>query len=107
MLVYAGPMTMPGNSVSELQAFGRAAAEAVVGPEAVEEVEVRPGERSGGPVYYFSFLIDRERAQQRAGLIFIRILQQLRDGLLAKGDPHFPVVRILDRADWDRRRVNA
>jgi hypothetical protein len=95
---------MTGTIEVELEELGRAAAEQVAGPDAVEQVEVRWGEdASDRPVYYFSFLIDQDRARQRAGLVRTRLLQKLRDDLVARGDGRYPVIRILSREDWDRR----
>jgi hypothetical protein len=80
------------------------AAEHVAGPDAVEEVEVTPGEDAyDRPVYYFSFLIHQERAQQRAGLVRIRLIQKLREDLVARGDSHNPVIQILSKDDWPNR----
>jgi hypothetical protein len=88
----------------ELKKLGLDAAQAAAGADAVEQVEVFPGEDSlDRPAYFFSFLIDQKRAAERPGLVRIRLTQALRDGLAARGDEHYPIIRILDRADWDRR----
>ena len=89
----------------DLEKLGREAAQQVAGKGAVEDVEVVAGEDlSERPVYYFSFLIDQARARQRAGLVLTRLVQKLRDELIARGDGHYPVIRILSRTDWDRRK---
>jgi hypothetical protein len=91
-------------SVAELEKLGLEAAERVAG--AVEEVEVEAGEDDlGRPAYFFSFLVDQASARQRAGLVRIRLMQSLRDALAARGDGCHPVIRILDRADWERRSL--
>jgi hypothetical protein len=95
---------MSGNIGSELEELGRAAAVTVAGDAAVEQVEVEAGEDSSDrPVYYFSFLIDRDRSQKRPGLLYTRLVQKLRDDLVARGDEHLPVIRIFSREDWNKR----
>ena len=97
-------LDMPQTSAAELQRLGREAAEAVAGADAVEQVEVLPGGDSlDRPAYFFSFLIDRDRARQQVAVIHIRLLQALREELIARGDEHRPMVRILNRTDWPRR----
>jgi hypothetical protein len=87
----------------ELTELGRAAAEEVVGMGNVEQVEVVPGEDAfQHPAYHFSFLIDHARVDLRPGLILSRVIQKLRDKLQDKQDEHFPIVRILNREDWDK-----
>ncbi len=89
---------------TELLAIGREAARQVVGEDAGEHVEVRDGLDSTDQLaYYFTFLVDRDRERQRAGLVRTRLVQKLRDALMARGDDHYPVVQILDRADWEKR----
>jgi len=95
---------MSGITGLELEKLGRAAAEHVAGDGAVERVEVTRGEdASERPVYYFSFLIDQGRARQRAGLVRTRLVQKLRDDLVARGDGHYPVIQILSKDDWANR----
>ena len=90
---------------SDIEKLGYEAAQEVAGSDAVEQVEVvAGGDDSDRPVYYFSFLIDQSRARQRAGLVRIRLMQKLDDELLARGDEHRAVIRILDREDWGKRR---
>jgi hypothetical protein len=90
---------------TELELLGRKAAQQVAGGSSVEQVEVVSGEdQSGEPAYYFSFLIDQGRASQKGGLLYVRLIQELRDELTARGDTHYPYIRILDRTDWDRRK---
>jgi hypothetical protein len=96
---------MSRSTTAELEKIGRDAAQQVAGEGAVAQVEVVPGEDSDErPAYYFSFLIDQDRARQRPGLVFTRLIQKLRDELIARGDGHYPVIRILDRTDWDKRK---
>jgi hypothetical protein len=92
------------DTVENLEKLGREIAEDVSGPGSVEQVEVVTGvDYFERPVYDFSFLIDLNRAQLRPGLILIRLDQRLQDELIARGDEHHPVVRLLDRTDWPRR----
>jgi hypothetical protein len=94
---------MSQNNVAILEKLGLDAAEHAAGKGSVERVEVVSGEDSSDrPVYYFSFLIDQDRARQRAGLVRTRLIQKLRDDLIALRDGHYPVIRILSRTDWDR-----
>ncbi len=93
---------MDTHIVAGLKKLGRDAAEHIAGTDAVGDVDVASGEDSSDrPVYYFSFLIDQDRARQRVGLVRTRLVQKLRDDLIALGDGHYPVVRILDRTDWN------
>jgi hypothetical protein len=95
---------MSQGTVAELEKLGRDAARQVAGEGAVAQVEVVLGEDSSErPVYYFSFLIDQDRARQRAGLVRTRLVQKLRDELIARGDERYPVIQMLSRTDWDRR----
>jgi hypothetical protein len=87
---------------ADLQALGRDAARDVAGEESVEGVEVTIGEGvSDRPAYQFTFLINQSR--ERPGLVRIRLGQKLKDALAARGDEHYPMLRILNRADWDKR----
>jgi hypothetical protein len=104
---------MSQSTAAELEKLGRDAARQVAGEGIVARVEVVPGEDSSErPVYYFSFLIDQDRfsflidqdrARQRAGLVLTRLVQKLRDELIARGDGRYPVIQMLSRTDWDRR----
>ena len=88
----------------DLKKLARDAAEHVAVADAVEQVEVVPGEDSTDrPIYRFAFLINHDRLQERIGLVRTRLHQRLRDELNALGDAHYPVIQILDRRDWDRR----
>ncbi|TCZ58674.1 hypothetical protein [Roseicella aquatilis] len=87
-----------------LEKLGRDAAEQVAGQEAVGAVEVTSGEEFERPVYYFTFLIDQDRARHRPGLLLARLVQRLRDDLDARNDAHYPVIQLLSRADWDHRK---
>ncbi len=88
----------------DLEKLGRDAAEFVAGAGVVKQVEVTRGEDEfDRPVYFFSFLIDQARAAQRAGLLRTRLVQRLRDDLIAQGDAHFPIIEILNKDDWVKR----
>lgn len=95
-------MTKGANT--DIESLGRVAAEEVAGKEAVEGVEVTSGYEFDRPVYRFTFLIDQSRAKQRAGLVRTRLIQKLRDALDAREDERHPMIRILDRLDWDQHR---
>lgn len=87
-----------------LAEIGLEAAQHVAGADTVERVEVVAGYDSAErPAYFFSFLIDDGGDRQRTGLIHIRLGQKLRDELIARGDEHYPIVRILSRDDWEKR----
>jgi hypothetical protein len=81
---------MSQGAAATLEQIGRAAARDIAGETAVREVEVVPGEDFERPVYYISFLIDQDKARQRAGLLHSRLVQRLRDELIARDDGHFP-----------------
>ena len=88
---------------SKLKEIGREAARLVAGLGTVEEVAVTVGlDSTDRPAYFFSFLIDRDRDRQRAGLTRTRLAQKLRDELIARNDAHYSFVRILSRADWGK-----
>lgn len=89
----------------DLIRLGRAAAEEVAGAAAVEHVEVALGEDwVGDPVYRFTFLIDIQRALRPPGDLRIVLGHHIRDALLARNDSRYPMLRILDRADWSNLR---
>ncbi len=91
-------------TVTELEGLARAAAEEVAGIGAVEAVDVRSGiVFDDEPVYYFSFLIDQQKAKARLGAIMIGLGLKLGDDLDARGDSHFPLIRLFNREDWDKR----
>ena len=94
---------MSQDATAALQQLGRDAAQTIAGQDAVQEVEVMPGYDFERPVYYFSFLIDQDRARLRPGLLLSRFGQKLRDELIARNDERFPIIRILDRTDWGKR----
>ncbi len=95
---------MVDTSPNDVLTLGRDLARSVVGADAVEQVEVTEGEDSSDrPVYFYSFLIDKERNQQALGLVLIRLTQALRDALAARGDEHYPIIRLFDEVDWDKR----
>lgn len=95
---------MSATSSPDLIHLGRAAALDIAGPEAVEQIEVTPGEDAfDRPAYHFSFLVNPERTTQRPGLILIHLTRRLLEDLEARGDHHRPTVTLLNRADWDKR----
>lgn len=76
----------------------------MAGTGKVEKVSVWFGQDSADqPAVYFSFLIDEGQDRQRVGLVRTRLIQELRDDLLARGFEQYPIVQILNRADWERR----
>jgi hypothetical protein len=88
----------------DLVKLGREAAEEIAGAGSIEQVEVVPGEDAWDrPAYVFSVLINLERSGQRPGFVLIRLTQKLRDELSARGDPRYPIVHLLDQADWPKR----
>ena len=95
---------MDAVTTSELERLARDAAKEIAGEHAVQEVEVTAGERLERPVYFFSYLFDRDRSKLRPGLVIIRLLQRLGDELDERSDEHRPVIQLLDRADWARHR---
>jgi len=91
-------------TTSDLEKLGRDVACEVAGPEAFEHVAVESGgDFDNRPVYIFSFVIDQDRARDRAGRVRIGLGMKLRDALIDLGEEHYPVIRILSRDDWDRR----
>lgn len=89
--------------IADLEQLGLQSARLVAGEDAVEEVEVVEGYEFDRPVYHFDVLIDADRSILRLGLVHARLMQKLRDGLIARDDEHFPVIRLLDCTDWDKR----
>ncbi len=97
-------MAMSETVDKELVEFARTAAEEVAGSDAVEQVDMKRGvDFWGRPAYRFSFLIDESRARERPGRVRLSIIHKLVDALEARGDEHQPILRILNREDWDRR----
>jgi len=88
---------------AELQEIGRQAAREVDGLGTVDAVRVTGRlDSADRPAHVFSFLVERDRDPQHNGLAYIRLVQRLRDALLARGDAQYPFVRLLDRTAWDR-----
>ena len=86
----------------ELATLGREAAAQVPGLGTVDRVKVRYGLDSTDQLaYFFTFLIERDRDRDRAGLTGIRLGQHIRDELIARDDEHYPYVRIVNQADWE------
>jgi hypothetical protein len=91
-------------SIGELEKLAGDAAREIAGPEAFGGVEVEPGvDFDYRPVYHFTFLINQERANLRAGLVRLRLRQRLQQVLEARGDEHHPALEMLDRTDWEKR----
>jgi hypothetical protein len=91
-------------SASDLEKLALDAAATVTGAGQVERVDVASAEDSDDePVYVFTFLIGDELARQPTGVLRNRLGQRLRDLLMERNDTHYPIIRILDRADWGRR----
>ena len=89
--------------MDQIEALGKRAAAAVAGVGVVQQVRVEFDEDADArPVYRFSFLIDPNRLQTRAGLLRTRLIQKLRDELVSRQDGHLPVIKILNQADWDQ-----
>jgi hypothetical protein len=91
----------------EIERLARTVADDVAGEGSIEKIKVEedydfPGDQ---PVYRFIFLVDASRSSKPLGLLRIPLLQKLRDDLLARNDPHYPTIKLLDRADWERRQV--
>lgn len=96
---------MTQSATLDLEKLARDAAEQVAGAAAIEQVEVAAGEDSTDrPIYRFSFLVNHDRLQERIGMVVTRLHQRLRDELIELGDPHYPVIQIWDRRDWDKRK---
>jgi hypothetical protein len=91
-------------STTDLSQLGREAAQHVAGVGEIEKVSVSFGHDSADqPALYFSFLIDQGQDRQRTGVVHTRLIQKLRDALLARGYEQYPIVRVLSRADWERQ----
>jgi hypothetical protein len=91
-------------STADLEQLARDAAREIAGPEALEQVEVETvTDLDDRPAYHFTFLLNPERVEQHAGLTKIRLGLRLLDDLTARGDEHRPLIRILDRTDWEKR----
>jgi hypothetical protein len=91
-------------SITDLEKLAEDVAREVAGPEAFRAVEVESGwDVDDRPAYHFTFLIDQDRATQRPGIVRLRLRQKLRDELEALGDEHQPLLRMLDRIDWEKR----
>ncbi len=90
----------------DLEALALDAAREVAGVDSVEEIEVTTGvDWTDQPVYYFAFLIDQGRALLPAGLLQIRLGQKIRDKLISLKDDHYPMIQMLARADWEKRKI--
>ncbi|MDO9713305.1 hypothetical protein [Paracraurococcus lichenis] len=95
---------MSESAEAELEAIGREAVRLVTGDDLAEHVRVLAGQDSSDrPALYFSFVIDRDNDRQRAGLLQTRLTQKLRDLLTDRRIGEYPIVKIVSRADWERR----
>lgn len=92
--------------IVELERLGLDAARSIAGDDAVEEVEVVKDYdlHLDRPIYRFAVLIDPDRSQMRVGLVLSRLAQRLAGELAARDDDHEPVIQLLNRTDWPRRR---
>ena len=90
----------------EIEELARRAATEVAGAAGVEGVEVEEDDdyEGGGAIYRFTFLINKDEAKLPIGMLRLRLLGKLRDDLLARDDQHYPRIKLLDRADWERTR---
>lgn len=89
---------------TELTEIARTAASQVPGLGAVERVKVvEKLDSSDEPAYYFSFVFDQGHEPEDRGLALIHLGQKLRDALIDRQDSHYPYVRRLTRADWEKR----
>jgi hypothetical protein len=88
-------------SDSDLLEIGRKAAAQVDDLGVVERVEVTMTfDSADQPAYFFRFLIEEGRDPNRTGLPRIRLVQKLREELDAHDDHHYPIVQVLNRAEW-------
>lgn len=89
---------------TELTEIARTAASQVPGLGAVERVKVvEKLDSSDEPAYYFSFVFDQGHEPEDRGLALIHLGQKLRDALIDRQDSHYPYVRRLTLADWEKR----
>ena len=96
----AHPPAMREIAEDELATLGREAAAQVPGLGTVDRVKVKFGQDSTDqPAYFFTFLIDRDRDRRQGGLPRARLVQRLRDELIARDDNHYPIVTVLNQAD--------
>jgi len=92
-------MTQP-----DLEQMGLTAGRQVAGPAAIEQVAVESGvDAWDRPAYRFTYLFDSAQTEDRPGKVYIRIVQALQDELESRGDEHIPLIKLLDRTDWDKR----
>lgn len=95
---------MSETAALDLPGLGREAAAQVPGLGKVEKVLAEFGVDSADePAAHFSFLIDEGQDLGQVGIAYTRLIQRLRDELLARGYEHYPFVQVLSRADWERR----
>jgi hypothetical protein len=88
---------------TELTEIARTAASKVAGLGTVERVKVTTRlDSTDKPVYYFSFLIDRDRDPEAGVWPRIRLGQKLRDELIARDDYQYPYISVHDRAGWEK-----
>jgi hypothetical protein len=89
----------------DLEKLGLDTARRIAGEDAIERVEVFPGLTAfDEPAYHFTFLIDPDRLKLRRGLVLGRVGQKIEDELSERGDTHVAEIRLLNQADWPKRR---
>jgi hypothetical protein len=91
---------------AELEKLALDTARELAGPDVIEQVEIQSViDLYDRPAYHFTFLMNKERVTDGIGLFRTRFRQNLREKLEARGDGHLPLIRTLERADWERRGV--
>ncbi len=91
-------------SIADVESLARDAARDIAGSDVFKQVELETVvDLDDRPAYHFTVLINPERAKLRPGPVRTRLSQKLREELEARGDEHRPLLRMLDRADWEKR----
>lgn len=89
---------------AELEKLARDAAREIAGPHAVEQLEIENViDLDDRPAYHFTFLVNKDRVGVHPGLFRVDLALKLLDELTARGDEHRPLIRFLDRRDWEKR----
>jgi hypothetical protein len=80
------------------------AAHEVVGADATVSVEVEAGtDSSDKPAYFFFYRIRKDDIPDLSpGLIRIRLIQHIVDKLVAVGDTHEPIIRMMMLTGWEK-----
>jgi hypothetical protein len=98
-------LDMSDSATKDLEKIGLEAARELGGEGAVQNVEVAPGLDSlDRPVYWFTYLLDEARLRLGLGRFYVRLIQALQEALIARGDEHFPMIRLLNSTDWEKHR---